>query len=143
MRRCQVLKQQRIMSDGDLITIRHYHQSLLDTAGGCERIKKTPIPFSYSFFIKLFISMYLLLMPLVLVDTYGYFIIVATVLAAYALIGIEMIGDEIEEPFGLDCNDLPLNQIAQTIRQNVHELLGVTLPVSSRAKPDIVYMKVF
>ena len=143
MRRFQVLKEHRIVNDADLITIRLYHQSLLDITGACERIKKTPIPFSYSFFIKLFVTAYLVLMPLVLVDTYGYFIVIATVLAAYALIGIEMIGDEIEEPFGLDCNDLPLNQIAQTIRQNVHELLGVTLPVSSLPKPVADYMKVF
>jgi putative membrane protein len=136
----EALKQQRLVGEGDLITIRSYHQAFLDITGSCERIKNTPIPFSYSFFIKLFITLYLLLMPLVLVETYQYFTILATTFAAYALLGVEMIGDEIEEPFGLDCNDLPLNQISQTIRRNMHEILtGEVLPIP-QAQAD--YQKV-
>ncbi|GAB4014364.1 bestrophin family ion channel [Spirosoma migulaei] len=142
MRRFQALRQDGLVNDADLITIRLYHQAFLDITGSCERIKKTPIPFSYSFFIKLFITLYVLLIPLVLVSTYGYFGIVATTLAAYALIGIEMIGDEIEEPFGLDCNDLPLNQIAQNIRRNVHEILSVKPSTTVLAKPEVDYIKV-
>ncbi|MFD2933986.1 bestrophin family protein [Spirosoma flavum] len=143
MHRLQVLKQQRIVSDGDLITIRSYHQAFLDITGSCERIKNTPIPFSYSFFIKLFITMYLLLMPFVLAETYQYFTILATMFAAYALLGVEMIGDEIEEPFGLDCNDLPLNQISQTIRRNMHEILTGEFSVSLPAQPEVAdYQKV-
>lgn len=142
MRRLQTLRQDNLINDADLITLRLYHQSLLDITGSCERIKKTPIPFSYSFFIKLFITVYVLLIPFVLVGTYGYFAIPATVLATYALIGIEMIGDEIEEPFGLDCNDLPLNQIAHTIRRNVHEILAVEPAVVIHAKQEVDYIKV-
>lgn len=142
MRRLQVLSRHRIVTDADLITIRLYHQALLDVAGACERIKKTPIPFSYSFFIKLFITLYLILLPLVLVDTYHYFTIVATLLAGYALLGVEMIGDEIEEPFGLDCNDLPLNQIARTIQRNMHEIVGEELSSVALAKPEVDYIKV-
>lgn len=142
MRRFQVLRQDAIVTDADLITIRLYHQALLDITGSCERIKKTPIPFSYSFFIKLFITLYVLLIPLVLVSAYGYFGIMATTLAAYALIGIEMIGDEIEEPFGLDCNDLPLNQMGQTIRRNMHEILGVEPTRVVHPKQEVDYIKV-
>ncbi|MVM38571.1 hypothetical protein GO730_15095 [Spirosoma sp. HMF3257] len=142
MRRFQALRQDGLVNDADLITVRLYHQALLDITGSCERIKKTPIPFSYSFFIKLFITLYVLLIPLVLVSNYGYFGILATTLAAYALIGIEMIGDEIEEPFGLDCNDLPLNQIAQTIRRNVHEILRVEPSTIVQPKQEVDYIKV-
>jgi putative membrane protein len=53
-----------------------------------------------------------------------------------------MIGDEIEEPFGLDCNDLPLNQIARIIRKNVHEILGVEVSPALPAIPEVDYMKV-
>ena len=52
MRRVQIVKTERVLSEGDMITIRSYHQALLDITGSCERIKNTPIPFSYSFFIK-------------------------------------------------------------------------------------------
>jgi len=82
----------------------------------------------------------LLLMPLVLVETYQYFTIVAITFAAYALLGVEMIGDEIEEPFGVDCNDLPLNQIAQTIRRNMHETL--TGEVLAMPPAQVEYQKV-
>ncbi|AUD01028.1 bestrophin family protein [Spirosoma pollinicola] len=140
LRRVQSLKRQRVLSEEDMITIRSYHQAFLDITGSCERIKNTPIPFSYSFFIKLFITLYLLLMPLVLVETYAYFTILAITFAAYALLGVEMIGDEIEEPFGLDCNDLPLNQISQTIRRNMHETLtGEVLAVPAA---NVEYQKV-
>ncbi|GAB4029055.1 bestrophin family protein [Spirosoma gilvum] len=142
LRRTQMLRQDNIVNDADLITVRLYHQALLDITGACERIKKTPIPFSYSFFIKLFITAYVLLIPFVLVKSYGYFAIPATTLAAYALIGIEMIGDEIEEPFGLDCNDLPLNQIAHNIRRNMHEILGVTPLTVDAPKQEVDYIKV-
>ncbi|AKD55789.1 bestrophin family protein [Spirosoma radiotolerans] len=140
MRRLQALKREHVISEGDMITMRSYHQALLDITGSCERIKNTPIPFSYSFFIKLFITLYLLLMPLVLVETYQYFTIVAITFAGYALLGVEMIGDEIEEPFGIDCNDLPLNQIAQTIRRNMHETL--TGEVLAVPPAQVEYQKV-
>lgn len=142
MRRLQVLKQDHMVSEGDLISIRTVHQSFLDIAGSCERIRNTPIPFSYSFFIKLFITMYLTIMPLVLVETYAYFTILATTFAAYALLGVEMIGDEIEEPFGLDCNDLPLNQISQNIRRNMYEILTGELPAVQQSQPEGQYQKV-
>ena len=66
----------------------------------------------------------------------------ASLLAGYALLGVEMIGDEIEEPFGLDCNDLPLNQIARTIQRNMHEIVGEELSPVAQAKPEVDYIKV-
>jgi putative membrane protein len=142
LRRIEQLYRANQIAAPDLLNIKPHHQALLDITGACERIKRTPIPFSYSFFIKLFISIYVLLMPFIIAETYRYFAIPATLLAAYALLGIQMIGDEIEEPFGLDCNDLPLNQIARIIRKNVHEILGVEVSPALPAIPEVDYMKV-
>jgi putative membrane protein len=126
-----------------LLTIQRHHEALLDVAGACERIKATPIPFSYSYFIKGFITVFVVIMPFNLMDTYRYLTIPVTMFGAYALIGVEMIGDEIEDPFGKDSNDLPLTQISNRIRANVHEILGVDLDEDIRALADAPYSVVF
>ena len=142
LRRIQEMHRLKLISDPDLINLKPHHQALLDVTGACERIRKTPIPFSYSFFIKLFITVYLLVFPFVIIEAYQYLTIPATVLAAYALMGVQMIADEIEEPFGLDCNDLPLSQITRNIRLNVHEIRGVEPAPTTQVAAEVEYMKV-
>jgi putative membrane protein len=117
-----------VVSELSLRNVKAQHDALVDITGACERIKRTPIPHSYGFYIQLFILAYVGMLPFLLIDKYGYYTILAVMMAAYALMGIEMIASEIEEPFGLDANDLPLDQMSQTIRLNVHEILGVDLP---------------
>ncbi|MEM7654813.1 MAG: bestrophin family ion channel [Bacteroidota bacterium] len=111
-------------------------QSFLDIQGACERIKATPIPFSHNFFIKLFILTYCSLLPFVLVPIIGFYAILLTAFACYALIGLEFISVEIEEPFGLDCNDLPTKSLARKIEGNVHEILGVEFESSAPATSE-------
>ncbi|TAE52651.1 MAG: hypothetical protein EAZ89_08145 [Bacteroidetes bacterium] len=101
-------------------------QALLDIQGACERIRATPIPFAHNFFIKLFILAYCVLLPLVLVPIVGFYSILLTMFVSYALIGLEYISVEIEEPFGMDCNDLPTHNLAVKIEHNVHEILEVS-----------------
>jgi len=126
-----------------LLTIQRHHEALLDVAGGCERIKATHIPFSYSFFIKGFITVFILIMPFNLLDTYQLLAIPVTMLGAYALLGVEMIGDEIEDPFGKDSNDLPLTQMAARMRMNVHEILQVPLTQAEVEQANEQYSVVF
>ncbi|MBF9236894.1 hypothetical protein I2I05_05750 [Hymenobacter sp. BT683] len=139
---------ERLLEEGlilptHLITIQRHHEALLDVAGACERIQKTPIPFSYSYFIKGFITVFILTMPFNLLDTYRYLTVPITMFGAYALLGVEMIGDEIEDPFGKDSNDLPLTQLSNRIRANVHEILQVDLHEEYRALADAPYSVVF
>jgi putative membrane protein len=91
--------------------------------GACERIKKTPIPFSYNIYLKTLILAYSALLPIGLIEEFGYFTIPVVMLIFFAFLGLEMLAQEIEEPFGLDCNDLPTGTIAQTIRNNVFEIV--------------------
>jgi putative membrane protein len=127
----------------DLLALKPHTQALLDVAGACERIRKTPIPFSYNVFIKLFIIAYAIILPVGLVPEYGYLAIPLVMLIVFALLGLELMAEEIEDPFGLDCNDLPTGTIAATIRADVADLLGVAtlslLPEAERAP----YCKVF
>ena len=137
------LLREEIILPAHLITLQRHHEALLDVAGACERIKATPIPFSYSYFIKGFVTVFILVMPFNLLDTYQYLTIPITMFGAYALLGVEMIGDEIEDPFGKDSNDLPLTQISNRIRANVHEILGVELREDVKTLADAPYSVVF
>jgi len=119
----QTIHRAGVTSDADHINLRHNANALLDILGACERIKKTPIPFSYAVYIKLFISIYAILMPLVLYSSFHLWTIPMVMMIFFAFIGVELMAEEIEEPFGLDCNDLPTASIAHTIKNNVHELL--------------------
>ncbi|UYZ61976.1 bestrophin family protein [Hymenobacter weizhouensis] len=133
------LHQAQVLQPVHLLSLQPYHQSLLEVAGSCERIKSTPIPFAYSFFIKGFISVFILLMPFVLLDTYGYFTIPIVMIGAYTLLGLELIGEEIENPFGRESNDLPIAQLANTVRVSVHETLSVPLPQHKKALAEAPY----
>lgn len=95
-----------------------------DITGACERILKTPIPFGYSLFIKKFIFAYTLTLPLGLVDQFGYWSVPLSVFVLYVFGSLELLAEEIEEPFGLDANDLPTDPLADTMRTNVAELLA-------------------
>ncbi len=107
----------------DYLNLKPHTQDLLDILGACERIRKTPIPFSYAVFIKIFISAYGILLPFALVHTFEWWTAPIMMLIFFAFIGIEMMAEEIENPFGLDCNNLPTGTLAKTIQTNVFEIL--------------------
>jgi putative membrane protein len=94
-----------------------------DLCGACERIKKTPIPYSYSLFIKKFIFAYIVTIPFVFVADFGYWTILFGTFMFYVLASLELIAEEIENPFGTDANDLPTEELAKTIAGNVREIL--------------------
>ncbi|MDZ4702882.1 MAG: bestrophin family ion channel [Saprospiraceae bacterium] len=130
------------LSEGDYLNIKAQQESLLDILGACERIKKTPIPFSYAVYLKIFISAYALMLPFALVTTFHYSTIPLSMLLFFALLGVELLGEEIEDPFGLDCNDLPTGDIAHTIKKNVFEILNQKQP-DLEERERALYEKVF
>lgn len=94
-----------------------------DICGACERIKKTPIPYTYNIFIKKFIFAFIVTMPIAFVGLLGYWSVGITVFTFYAFASLELIAEEIEDPFGQDANDLPTDDLAQTIANNVRSIL--------------------
>jgi putative membrane protein len=111
------------ISGEQLIVLNSELQSFTDICGGCERIKNTPIPYSYSTFIKKFIFIFVLTLPYAYVFTLGYYVIPVVTFIFYVLASIELISEEIEEPFGYDDNDLPTTKIAENIKKHIEELL--------------------
>jgi putative membrane protein len=128
MDKIQDLYRSGALTPPDLLNVKSHHEALVEVIGVCERIKQTPIPRSYRFYIRLFITMYLCIMPFLLMDKYGYYTIPAVMFAAYVLMGIEMIADEIEEPFGFDSSDLPLDEMSINIMRNVFDILSLQAP---------------
>lgn len=122
IKECNRLYAEKIITGDQLIVINGEITSFTDTCGICERIKKTPIPYSYSMFLKKFIFIYILTMPFSFINDFGYLIIPAVTLMFYVLASLEIIAEEIEDPFGTDANDLPTDEIAVTIRQNAEEI---------------------
>lgn len=107
------------------ITLAPILQQFDDVMGACERIRNTPIPYSYSSYVKQFVLLYAIIMPFGLAKDFGYGAIIASMLTFFATMGLELLAEEIEEPFGGDRNDLPLDDIANVIRRDVYSALGV------------------
>lgn len=97
---------------------------LTNIQGACERIKNTPIPFSYSVLLHRIVAVYCFALPFGLVATIGGYTPVVVLFVAYAFLGLDAVGDEIEDPFGEDPNDLPLMALSRMIEVNLRERLG-------------------
>ena len=94
-----------------------------DITGSCERIKNTPIPYSYSSFLKKFIFVFVGTLPLSFVPIFGYHSVFVSVFVFYVLVSMEILAEEIEDPFGKDENDLPTDDLCHKIKENVKEIL--------------------
>ncbi|MEO8238455.1 MAG: bestrophin family ion channel [Flavobacterium sp.] len=94
-----------------------------DICGACERIKNTPIPYSYSAFLKKFIFFYTMTLPFGYSLSIGYYVAPVVVFIFYVLASLELIAEEIEDPFGDDENDLPIRKISENIKKHVEELI--------------------
>jgi putative membrane protein len=107
-------------------------------AAACERIRGTPIPFSYTLLLHRTAYLYCWLLPFGLVDAIGDLTPLVTLLVAYTFFGLDALGDEIEEPFGTSDHDLPLEAMCRTIEIDLRMALGDTdlppplLPVDYR-----------
>jgi putative membrane protein len=106
-----------------LIVLNAEIQSFTEICGACERIKNTPIPYSYSAFIKKFIFFYVMTLPFGYSFSLGYYVAPVVVFIFYVLASLELIAEEIEDPFGGDENDLPTHKMAENIKKHVEELI--------------------
>lgn len=108
----------------------------LELGGSCERIKNTPIPFSYSAFIKRFIVVYVCALPLSYAMTIGYFMVPLTLFVFYVLMTLEIIASQIEDPFNDGINDIPTYQISKGIQKNIEQSLFLNHKEEPAFSPD-------
>lgn len=111
-----------LISDYLYGTLQQHVYSLNDSLGGCERIHRTPLPFAYVVHLRRALVIYCGTLPFALVDTFGWGTVFDVLLVTYTFFGIEEIGVEIEDPFGEDANDLPLDGMCKTIEDNLRAI---------------------
>ncbi|MBL0271144.1 MAG: bestrophin family protein [Chitinophagaceae bacterium] len=122
-RHIQELYRDKVISGEQLLFLNTELQSFTDICGACERIKNTPIPYSYSVFIKKFIFFYIMTLPFGYVFQLGYYIVPVVAFIFYVLASLELIAEEIEDPFSGDQNDVPTRLLAQNIHRHVAEII--------------------
>jgi ion channel-forming bestrophin family protein len=98
-------------------------KDFIDLMGASERIKNTPIPYSYMMYVKKFIVLYIATLPFGFVTASGYITVPIVLIITFVLLSVELIAEEIEDPFGRDLNDLPMDELAKRIRDSVREIL--------------------
>jgi putative membrane protein len=99
---------------------------LTDIQGGCERIKNTPVPLSYTELTHRIVAMYVVLLPFGIVNTTELMTPFVVAIVAFCFLGLDAVGTQIEDPFEEDPNDLPLMQISRMIENDLRQRLGET-----------------
>ncbi len=126
---------QQAIDSYQLTSMQELLNRLVDCLGGCERILKTPMPMAYSIHLKQLLLLYCLSLPFQMVGNLGWWTGPLVGLISFTLFGIEEIGIEIENPFGRDANDLPLDAICDTMLRNIEDLISLS-PCTENIVPE-------
>ena len=119
------------ISEADFLPIEASITALVDAQGGCERIKNTPIPITYTVLSHRIVSFFCYALPFGLIDSTRTLTPVVVLLVSYAFFGLDTLGEEISDPFGTDPHDLPLPTFAAAIETNLREMLRQPPPSSA------------
>lgn len=111
-RTIDALRRKAGLTDAQQLAMDQNLTAMTDALAGCERILRTPVPFAYAQHIKIFVVLFCYTAPFTMSEAMGWYTPVAATLLCFALFGIDEIGVEIEDPFGRDANDLPLDATA-------------------------------
>jgi putative membrane protein len=120
---CLDITKKHAHTNNDYLVLSENLNQLADICGACERIRNTPIPYSYSIFIKKIIFLYIITMPVGFGLTIGYWAVPIVMIMFYAFASLELISEEIEDPFGTDSNDLPTDELSVKIKESTREIL--------------------
>ncbi|HBE17869.1 MAG TPA: hypothetical protein DEG17_04260 [Cyanobacteria bacterium UBA11149] len=118
----QIQSERNCLDTYQMTAFNNLLNNMVEALSGCERILKTPIPLAYVIHLKQLILIFCLILPFQMVAQAVWLTGLIVALISFALFGIEEIGIEIENPFGRDANDLPLDGFCDTIRQNIEDL---------------------
>lgn len=129
-----VLRRQGRLEDIPWQALNERLHALSGVQAACERIRLTPLPFAYTLLLHRTAYLFCLILPFGLADVLGWLTPVLAAIVAYTFFGLDVLGDELEDPFGEELNDLPLLAMARTVEINLLEALGE--PVPEPLKPD-------
>ena len=115
-----------------------YLNQISTIQGGCERISNTPIPYAYSLLLHRTVGIFCAVYPLLLIHDFGFLTLLFSIFTTYALLALDAIAPELEDPFGTEDNDLPLSAICNAIEIDLREMLNDSM-VPAKMKPDAHY----
>jgi len=124
--RCSALAERGQISEWRYTQLETRLVSLSQVQASCERIKSTPLPFPYTLLLHRTIYLFCILLPFAMAESLGWLTPVITAIVSYTFFGLDEIGDDLEDPFGFDENDLPCNAILRTLEREVLAALGQT-----------------
>ncbi|MFP5594639.1 bestrophin family protein [Kluyvera sp. 142486] len=116
----------------------HYLNQMSTIQGGCERISNTPIPYAYSLLLHRTVGIFCAVYPLLLIHDFGFMTLLFSIFTTYALLALDAIATELEDPFGTEDNDLPLNAICNAIEIDLREMMKDSL-IPTKLLPDANY----
>ncbi|ANQ48764.1 hypothetical protein KMW28_09305 [Flammeovirga yaeyamensis] len=124
IKRLKTVYERGEITDFQYLKLIENSDELIDIMGKCERIHKTPMPQSHNYLLKAYIYIYAIIMPLGLIENLEWWTIPAVIIIYYVAMSIVTISEEIEDPFGKDPNDLPVDNIANNIYKNIQEIIN-------------------
>ncbi|AIB36652.1 MULTISPECIES: bestrophin family protein [Pseudomonas] len=124
--RFSALAEQGVISEWRYTQLEARLVSLSQVQASCERIKSTPLPFPYTLLLHRTIYLFCILLPFAMAEPLGWLTPVFTAIVSYTFFGLDEIGDDLEDPFGFDENDLPCNALLRTLEREVLAALGET-----------------
>ena len=127
--KCSKLASDGIISEWRYLELERRLIGLSEAQANCERIKNTPLPFPYTLLLHRTTFIFCLLLPFAMAEPLGWLAPIFTTIVSYTFFGLDAIGNELEDPFGNDVNDLPTDSMVRIIERDVHRALGnINLP---------------
>lgn len=125
-RRCNELVREGVIDSIHYSVLERQLTGLSHAQAGCERIKTTPLPFAYSLLLHRTAYSFCLLLPFALAQSLGWWTVLLTLIISYTFFGLDILGTELEDPFGDDANDLPLDGIIRIAERELLSASGET-----------------
>ncbi|HZN12479.1 MAG TPA: bestrophin family ion channel [Blastocatellia bacterium] len=112
------------VQDFHLIDLHATLTEMTNVQGGCERIKNTPIPLTYTYVSNKIVLAYCLALPFGLVETLGAATPVVVIFISFTFLTLDRFGKLIEDPFCTTSSGLPLGALSRTVEVNLRQRLG-------------------
>ena len=132
-------RQQGLLSDILWQSLNEHLNTLSSISGGCERILSTPLPFAYSLILHRTVYIFCIMLPFALVPDLHYMTPFLSVFISYTFIALDSLAEELEDPFGTEDNDLPLDAICVSIERDIRDMNNDNTNLPSALKPDRYY----
>ncbi|MDP4571775.1 bestrophin family protein [Pseudomonas sp. LPH60] len=122
--RCSQWAQQGLISEWRYTQMETRLVSLSLVQAACERIQNTPLPFPYTLLLHRTIYLFCILLPFAMAEPLGWLTPIFTAIVSYTFLGLDEIGNDLEDPFGYDDNDLPCNALLRGLERELLAALG-------------------